>query len=305
MTTGAQGRVNTALQRQIDRGKSVGKVLVSDSSLAYVKGIAPACDAKKLLLTAYSLVRSDPKLLECEAESVVRAVAEAGKLGLSVDGVLGHAYLVPFKDRRAGVTVATMMIGYRGLVHLAYQADRVQRVWANVVRENDLFEYHEGVAPHLHHAPPKLGEDRGERTGAYSIIHLAGDGPPLVRVMDREDVEARRARSQAWKNKGADSPWGTDPDPMWAKTTLRDVCKIAPGPDLQAAALRDEGYDEGRLSPAAALDLGDAEVVGDAAPAASNEGEKPEAVPLSCGKCGRQDLREDGTCHDCHPEQPE
>ncbi len=298
MTTRAQERVDRALARQRQTSKALHGALTSPGALAFIKGVAPSLDAKALALVAWSHVQSSPHLLDCEPRSIIESVGEAAKLRLNVDGVLGHAYLVPFKDH--GTPKAKMMIGFRGLQHLGYQSGKVLRYHADVVRENDRFTYAEGVELSFHHERPRLGEDRGERLGAYALAHLEGGGPPLVVVMDQQEIEARRQSSASYRRKPKESPWTTHTDAMWMKTAIRELSKRLPVPELQTAALRDEAKDEGRQVPNM-VDLGEAELVEDEPKKTTTT--KPAAKPEACPKCGRRDLREDGSCWDCQPDQ--
>ena len=285
----AQSRVDTALERQKGTKEVIGNTLTGTEAIAFVRGIAPGMDAKSLLLTAYAHVVSDPKLMRCEPQSILRSVAEAAALSLRCDGVLGQAYLIPYGR------VAKMMMGYRGMVHRAYLSGKVTRVHADTIHTNDYFEYSEGVDVVLVHRPAPLTEERGDKIGAYAFANQSNGGPIIAAVLRPDAVARRRAASKTANS--ADSPWNKHEDAMWMKSAIRELHKRLPDPDLQTAALRDEAIDEGRSVPPS-IDLGDAEVVGE-------EGAKQEAVPLSCGTCGRQDLRDDGTCHDCQPEQPE
>jgi recombination protein RecT len=309
----AQDRIDKALEKRNTASSQLHDDLTSKAALAFLKGVAPGLDPRALALVAYAQVKATPALMACEPRSIVRAVAEAAKLKLNVDGVLGHAYLVPFKDR--GVPKAQMMLGYRGMLHLAYQSDKVERVHAAVIHEADLFAYHEGTVPHFHHERPKLGTDRGPMIGAYAMAHLRGSTIPLIEVLDQGEIEARRQSSASFRFKPKDSPWTTHADAMWMKTAVRALGKRLPVPELQAAALRDEARDEGRAVAPSVIDLGDADLVPDgeptkpeqSAPAATNQVAKEEARELhelnheagACIRCGRLDLRKDHSCPDC------
>lgn len=278
-------RIRAVAERKKDPKMALRAALEAESVLGFISAVAPGLDARGVAMVAFAHVQSTPALQKCSVKSVVTAVVEAAKLGLTVDGVLGHAYLVPFKGE------AKMMIGYRGIAHLAYQSGKVTRIHADNIHEKDHYHYSEGVTVHFEHERAGLGEDRGKMIGVYAIAHQV-EGPPLIVVMDMKEVERRRARSASWKSNPETSPWTTDFAPMARKCPIHELGKLIPYPTLQSAALRDEARDDGRPDGPSTLDLGAAELVPDEAP----DGDGPK-----CAKCGRLDLRDDGSCPDCVP----
>lgn len=199
--------------------------------------------ARRIAEIAYTSCVKNPSLFKCTPQSIVASVIEAAQLGLSVDGVQGHAYLVPYKGE------ATMQLGYRGMAALAYRSDLVQRIHADVIKEGDTFVYEEGTQAHLRHSIP-LTSDRGETIGAYALCLLKGAAAPMFRVLPIAEVIAHRERSSGWqafkRGQIKTTPWETDFDAMAAKTALRMLAKFMPSETLQRAAARDEDLDHGR-----------------------------------------------------------
>ena len=54
-------------------------------------------EAAQLVRDALTAVRTNPKLAECEPNSVLGSLMTCAQLGLR-PGVLGHAWLLPFWD---------------------------------------------------------------------------------------------------------------------------------------------------------------------------------------------------------------
>ena len=59
-------------------------------------------DPRRLIKVAMLAAMKQPRLLDCAPKSILRALMEAQELELEVGGVLGAAYLVPFKNRDSG-----------------------------------------------------------------------------------------------------------------------------------------------------------------------------------------------------------
>lgn len=186
----------------------------------------------KVALYAYAKV---PLLQACTMESVVSCIKSLAELGLEPGGALGHAYLVPFNDKRSGTTICTLIIGYRGFIELARRSGRLSQIEAHVVHANDSFEIEFGLEPRLRHAP-KLSGDRGNPVAVYCVARLA-DGAKHVEVMEWSAVQAVKARSRS-ANSG---PWVTDELEMARKTVVRRAAKYLPLSAELAKAFDAEG----------------------------------------------------------------
>ena len=187
-----------------------------------LKGILPkVMTPERFGLTALAIVGRDTKLLECTQVSLIRCMLQSASVGLEIGNELGHAYLVPFRDRKSGTTTCTLILGYRGIVQLLYRSAQVAGVEAQVVRHGDEFSYSFGLKPTLEHGPAAPLSAGVSHT--YAILRMK-DGSTLFDVMTREEIEAIRTRSRA----GHSGPWVTDYAEMAKKTVLRRLAKLAP-----------------------------------------------------------------------------
>lgn len=191
-------------------------------------------DADRMLRIAVTSIRRTPKLLSCSQQSLLGAVMQAAQLGLECDGVLGHAYLVPFKDE------VQLIVGYKGLVDLARRSGQLSTIFARVVHAKDQFEYAYGLTERLEHIPSS-DADPGDVVAVYAVARLK-DGGTQFEVMTRAEVEKIRERSRAKD----DGPWITDYEEMAKKTSLRRLCKLLPASvELARAVALDERADIG------------------------------------------------------------
>jgi recombination protein RecT len=188
---------------------------------------------EKLTKVALVAIGKSPDLLDCDSHSILQCVMTAAQLGLDCSGVLGSAYLVPFKGK------ATLIIGYRGLIDLARRSGEIDTIEAHVVREKDKFDIAFGLEPKLVHVPD-LSADPGAAIIFYAIARLK-DGGRQVEVMTRAEVDAIRKRSRA----SSSGPWVTDYDEMGKKTVIRRLTKTLPLTAELASALAAEDEGEG------------------------------------------------------------
>ncbi len=205
-----------------------------------------AMDPERFLrLTAGALLKS-PTILQCDRISIFRAVLEAAQLGLEPTGLLGSAYIVPYRVH--GRLQAQLIPGYRGLIDLARRSGEVETIYANVVRGRDYFRLRQGTDPGIDHEPfiAPAGADEedaypGPVVGAYMVAVLRDrSGQASIRQiewMSYAEIEAVRRRSKA-----ADGgPWVTDWTEMARKTVVRRGAKYLP---LTAEAVRGFSLDE-------------------------------------------------------------
>jgi recombination protein RecT len=196
---------------------------------------------ERFFAIAYQAVARTPEMQECTIESLLRCAMQSAELGLELGGVKGHAYMVPFNNKKTGRKEAQFIPGYRGLAHLTLQAGGVQKVWTNVVYKGEKFEVELGSEPRLFHTPAPLGPRKNEEiVGFYAVAKLA-NGEVQFDVMSKADVDAIRARSKARDN----GPWVSDYPEMGKKTVFRRLQKWLPMTD---------GHGADRLAKALELD---------------------------------------------------
>src|SRR5579875_1232064 len=154
-------------------------------------------DADRFVRVAMTTLRTNPRLLQCDQQSLLAALMISAQLGLEPGGPLGHAYLVPFKSE------VTFIVGYRGYIDLARRSGMVRSVYAEAVREGDEFQWTLGLHRDIVHRP---GRERGELTHVYAVATYRDGTDPDFVVLDRAKVDSFRRRSKA----ADDGPWVTD-----------------------------------------------------------------------------------------------
>jgi len=188
-------------------------------------------DGRRLIRGAITAMQKTPAIAECTQASIFSSLLTCAQLGLSLDG--REAHLVPFgRD-------CTLVPDYKGLVRLVIQSGSVSHVHADVVCENDDFDFDRGRV--LRHRID-LRRPRGAVYAAYAFAVFTG-GTEKAEVMSLEEVNAIRTRGGGRKG----SPWATDFNEMAKKTAFKRLCKWLPlAPEAQAAIEADDStYDTG------------------------------------------------------------
>lgn len=226
------------------------------------KAIPNTLKPERMVRLAYTLLRKNETLAKCSVVSIMAGVVECAQLGLELEGVLGHAYLVPFAGE------ATLIIGYRGFAHLMYQSGAIIGISSEIVRVGDTFKRVLGTERRLIHVPNGIPLKETTRKGVYEAddpeenwlgAYAAAkfiSGNTEFEYLEKALIFTARARSksyQAFLREGKETPWMKYPDKleMWKKTPIRRLAKRMPVSttdkrgDLLRAAMIDE-YSERR-----------------------------------------------------------
>lgn len=178
-------------------------------------------------------LRKNPQLASCDKGSFLSAIMQASQLGLEPSGILGHCYLIPFKNE------CQFIIGYRGMIDLARRSGQIVSLSAIAVYEKDQFDYTLGLHPNIEHKP-SFEDDRGKLTFVYAVANLK-DGGVQFEVMSKPQVDKIRALSKA-----RNSPWVTHYEEMAKKTVIRRLFKYLPvSTEYLEAVIHDENVDLG------------------------------------------------------------
>lgn len=242
------------------------KAVVSRKSDEF-KAVLPAhITFEKFQRTLATAALSNPKLLECDRQSLLMAAMKCAQDGLLPDG--REAVLTPFKNRAKGAdgrwydnwVVQYLPMAY-GLRKKILQSGEVLSLQVGVVYASEIasgnFLYEVGMDPPIRHRPKlDMTEEEmadGNMVAAYSIARIKNpDGEPFysVEVMRRFEVAKVRQMSQTGALGKVDrngkpippkGPWVDWEPEMWKKSVLRRHSKTLPmSGDLLDAILRDD-----------------------------------------------------------------
>ena len=220
--------IKNAPLRQV---KSVKDLLWNEQAKGQLAAVAAKhMNPERMMRVVANAIRTTPKLQECEPMSFLGALMQCAALGLEPNSALGHAYLIPFENKRNGVIEVQMVIGYKGFIDLARRSGQLAAIHGDVIYDDDkVFSHEYGSNQHLRHVP---GPRRGKMIGAYCYVKLkVGD---MVaeghRVLSTEEIIRHRdTHSQGWKTavrfgKTKDSPWNPENpsfEAMCIKTAIR------------------------------------------------------------------------------------
>lgn len=194
-------------------------------SMPAIKAVLPKhMTAERMMRIVAASASRQPELLECTPLSIAQAVVMSSQLGLEPVGPLGHAYLVPYKNKKNNYRKEVqLIIGYKGMIDLARRSGNVAMIEAHAIYERDAYDVRYGLESKLEHRPYLGKESRGDIVLVYAIATFR-DGMKQPEVMTIGEVEDIRSRSMAANN----GPWVTDFTEMARKTVVKRLCKYLP-----------------------------------------------------------------------------
>ena len=208
------------------RDNSIKGLLTGDEFKTQVERALPRhLKPERFIRIALTALTKTPKLQQCTSETFFASLLTLSELGLEPDG--RRAHLIPYGRE------CKVIVDYKGLVELVMRGGNVSNIHADIVCENDVFEYDRGeIKTHK----IDFRKPRGEPYAVYAICRFK-DGTEKTEVMNREEVEAIRKRSKA----GQSGPWVTDWNEMAKKTAFRRLSKWLPlSPEQREALEKDD-----------------------------------------------------------------
>lgn len=221
------------LQQKKDKPRSMGELeklppkqrvaaFLEDNRAQIAAALPRHVNADRMLVVAQTAVTQTPALLECYTPSLFGSLIKCTQLGLEPNNALGQLYLVPFNNKRERRKDVQVIIGYRGMIDLARRSGAIKSIWADVVRQGDVFEYERGMNDKLRHIESE--NERGDITHFYSYAHLKDGGF----VFDVKNIVWMNTHMLTTQSRGAYGPWKDHYEQMGRKTMIRRLFNYLP-----------------------------------------------------------------------------
>lgn len=173
-----------------------------------------------------ALVANNANLQECEPYTLMFAALKATALNLPIEPSLGMAHVIPYKNKKRGVTEAQFQLGYKGFQQLALRTGQYKHINTTDVREGEIkkrnrltgeidFDFIQDEAKRLE--TPIVG---------YVNYFKLLNGFESTFYMSKEEMNQHALRySQTYRSTTPyikeQSKWSTDFDGMARKTVIK------------------------------------------------------------------------------------
>ena len=198
--------------------------LTQDAVKNQINSVIGGKDGQRFISAIVSAVNTNPALQECTNNSILSGALLGESLKLSPSPQLGQYYLVPFKDNKAGTTVAQFMIGYKGYTQLAIRSGYYKKLNVLAIKEGELVKFD----PLNEEIEVNLIEDDDVRDQAATIGYYAmfeyTNGFRKAIYWSKKKMEAHAEKySAGYRAKKGYTFWEKDFDGMAYKTMLRQL----------------------------------------------------------------------------------
>ena len=196
------------------------------------EALPPTMDESKFISVLKLTLNKNPKLLQADKNSLMQTFMKAAQDGLYLDG------------REAAAVQYGQSVQYipmvEGIIKVLHNSGLIKTISAEVVYENDLFDYELGTKPQLTHKPLITG-DRGKPICVYAIA-ITTNGGEYMELMNMQEIEKCRAVSKA--SSSPHSPWVKWFDQMAKKTVMHRIAKRLPKNDAinSVVAVDDDNF---------------------------------------------------------------
>ena len=189
-------------------------------------GITP----QEFLVKVINAVKKTPDLLKSTPQSLFGSILYFAEIGLPFNTPEGFGYILPYSNR--GQMEATPIIGYKGLIEMAYRNPKVKSIRIQSVYENDEFDYAYGTQEYINHKP--AFSNRGMLKAVYAIAQIQ-DINPLFVVVHKPELDKIQKLSKSGNSKF--SPYNNSTDVfniMQSKVAIKLLFKTLPKTDNEA-----------------------------------------------------------------------
>lgn len=198
--------------------------LTSDAVKSQINKVIGGNNGDRFVSSIISAVQANASLKDCTSPSIVSAALLGYSLKLSPSPQLGQYYLVPFYNRKKGVSEAQFNLGYKGYIQLALRSGQYKKLNVLAIKEGELINYN----PLDEEIEVKLIDDEEERENAKTIGYYAMfeylNGFKKTMYWSKAKMESHALKySQGYKAKKGYTFWEKDFDSMAYKTMLRQL----------------------------------------------------------------------------------
>lgn len=186
--------------------------------------LGDAARTKTFTSSLISAVSTNQALQECDGMSIISAALLGESLNLSPSPQLGHYYMVPFKDNKAGTSKATFQLGWKGYYQLALRSGQYKNIDAVAIKEGELDHYDPITGEiRIHAIEDPMERENAPTVGYYAFFELI-NGFKKAMYWPREKMEAHALKySKGYAAKKGYTFWEKDFDSMALKTMYRQL----------------------------------------------------------------------------------
>ena len=196
----------------------------------------------QFIASVASLVASNPKIAECEQQTILSSCLIAASLDLPINQNLGFAYIIPYRNK--GVMQAQFQMGYKGFIQLSLRSNLFKLMNVSEVKEGEL-KGNNRLTGEIDFQWIENDRDSVKTVGYVAYFKLM-NGFSKQLYMSSEQIKKHGTKFSQSFRKGY-GLWKDDFDSMAKKTVLKQlISKYAPmNVEMQKAQQYDQAVIDG------------------------------------------------------------
>jgi phage RecT family recombinase len=156
-------------------------------------------------------------LVRVSISGLLTCFLNIARIGLTIEPAKGFLFVKADYCDRTGQTTCTLEHGYKGLLELIKRSQKVKAITADVVYDNDHFEYNGSREKVTHRVTTLSRAKRGGCDGGYCTSELV-NGTVITTTMAAEELEELRLQGESHVN----SVWNSAyVDEMYRKSLIK------------------------------------------------------------------------------------
>lgn len=177
--------------------------------------------SSQFMTSVSSMVGADNKLANAEPISLFMACLTAAALDLPINKNLGFAHIIPYENKKAGVTEGQFQMGWKGYVQLAQRTGQYKTIAASAVYEGQLVD-EDPLDGNTYDWKAKKSDTVIGYVARFKLV----TGFVKEVYMSADDMQAHAKKySKAYaydlKMKYTGSPWSSNFEAMALKTVIK------------------------------------------------------------------------------------
>jgi recombination protein RecT len=160
-----------------------------------LRGLVPTASIDPDLWLASLMIEVNGLTKEVSPVSIGTAALNAAYLGLQFGKSLGHAFIIPYGKE------ATLVVGYKGLRHLAFQTGFLKTLHPEVVcRGEEFTQWNDENGAHFRHVPAhERDPNRDNITHAYLVYETMAGGKG-TKILPRSEINRSDKQRDVWNS---------------------------------------------------------------------------------------------------------
>jgi recombination protein RecT len=165
-----------------------------------------------------ALVSSNKALSECDPSTIMFSCLKATALGLAIDPSLGLAWVLPYRDNKNNMTVATFQLGAKAYTQLALRTAQYKKINVRDVREGEIVG-EDFVSGEMQFKKLEKDREKAPIVGYVAMFELI-NGFSKQLYMSIEEIDAHAKRFSQTYRKGYGLWADKDMRPKMAEKTV-------------------------------------------------------------------------------------